>query len=125
MRLWRLACHLETLPHVAFVAVSAASPGRKTLSLSFGSLSDKARASQLGVIELGGWERGVSNRDTRLAGAQAGGRVPDPVRGSPARLFPLIVVIVADQRGLASGPKFVNADDIGVLEQIADVKRVQ
>jgi hypothetical protein len=56
---------LKPCPTRLSSGVSAASPGRKTLSLSFGSLSDKARASQLGVIELGGWERGVSNRDTR------------------------------------------------------------
>jgi hypothetical protein len=44
-----------------------------------------------------------------------------PTRRSLARVFPLIViVIVADQRGLASGPQFVNADNIGVPEHIAD-----
>jgi hypothetical protein len=37
-----------------------------------------------------------------------------------SRVFPLIVVIVADHRGPASGPPFVKAMNIGVLEQVAD-----
>jgi len=43
-----------------------------------------------------------------------------PPAGSPGRVFLLTVVIVADQRGLASGPQFVNADNISIPEHIAD-----
>ena len=43
-----------------------------------------------------------------------------PPVGSPGRVFLLTVVIVADPRGLASDPQFVNADNIGVLEHLSD-----
>jgi hypothetical protein len=40
--------------------------------------------------------------------------------GVSRRRSPLIIVMVADHRGPASGPQFVNAVNIGELEQVAD-----
>jgi len=66
---------------------------------------------------------GTSSRNWTVVGDQLHDSELSNVRTrrALARVFPRsVIVIVADQRGLASGPQFVNADNIGVLEHIAD-----
>lgn len=60
------------------------------------------------------------NRDGRPRPCAGGGRVPEPVPGSPEVSSRSSSSFVADHCSLASGPQFVNAVDIGGVEQVAD-----
>src|SRR5208282_2721316 len=79
---------------------------RNARSTSHPSGSAKRRVPVDGVI----WRR-LGRRP--IGSVRTTGRLP-------GRVFPLIIVYVAYHLGLASGPQFVNADNISISEHIAD-----